>query len=217
MGSILAGFGIDPYMVPQIPAAQPQAATLAQLLAAYPFAHPPFLPPGQGLPTIAPASLSTGSQQGNSTPVSTLANQPATAPSKRSRARKTSISTAVSSPIDDDAEGDDGSSTVGLSPSEDKRRRNTAASARFRMKKKEREAALEKRAQELETRVNALERECEGLRRENGWLKGLVVGVTGASQGAQVVQSPSPNQASGTKRKRVSEEGGDAKKVTPIA
>jgi hypothetical protein len=48
------------------------------------------------------------------------------------------------------------------------------------MKKKEREAALEKKSKELEVRVNELERECEGLRRENGWLKGLVVGVTGA-------------------------------------
>ncbi|EJD02631.1 uncharacterized protein FOMMEDRAFT_68916, partial [Fomitiporia mediterranea MF3/22] len=75
-----------------------------------------------------------------------------------------------------------------LSPQEDKRRRNTAASARFRLKKKEREAALERRAAELESRVTTLERECEGLRRENGWLKGLVVGVTGASQGASVVQ-----------------------------
>ncbi|KAJ7470331.1 hypothetical protein FB451DRAFT_1253392 [Mycena latifolia] len=27
-------------------------------------------------------------------------------------------------------------------------------------------------------RVNELERECESLRRENGWLKGLVVGVS---------------------------------------
>ncbi|KAF8313413.1 hypothetical protein DL93DRAFT_2046571, partial [Clavulina sp. PMI_390] len=59
--------------------------------------------------------------------------------------------------------------------SEDKRRRNTAASARFRLKKKEREQAMEKRARDLESRVGELERECEALRRENGWLKGLVV------------------------------------------
>ncbi|EIN11541.1 hypothetical protein PUNSTDRAFT_15694, partial [Punctularia strigosozonata HHB-11173 SS5] len=58
---------------------------------------------------------------------------------------------------------------------EDKRRRNTAASARFRAKKKEREQALEKRAKDMEQRVSELERECEALRRENGWLKGLVV------------------------------------------
>jgi len=80
-------------------------------------------------------------------------------------------------------EGDPESSTSPLSATEDKRRRNTAASARFRLKKKEREAALERRAKELEERVVDLERECEGLRRENGWLKGLVVGVTGAGAG----------------------------------
>ncbi|KAF9520310.1 hypothetical protein BS47DRAFT_1254273, partial [Hydnum rufescens UP504] len=58
---------------------------------------------------------------------------------------------------------------------EDKRRRNTAASARFRLKKKERELAMDKKAKDLESRVGELERECEALRRENGWLKGLVV------------------------------------------
>ncbi|KIO32247.1 hypothetical protein M407DRAFT_35342, partial [Tulasnella calospora MUT 4182] len=60
---------------------------------------------------------------------------------------------------------------------EDKRRRNTAASARFRAKKKEREHAMESRCKNLESKVGDLERECEALRRENGWLKGLVVGV----------------------------------------
>ncbi|KAJ7594463.1 hypothetical protein C8J56DRAFT_926824 [Mycena floridula] len=104
-------------------------------------------------------------------------------PSKRARTRKASVST-VDSP-------EDGDSTVPLSASEDKRRRNTAASARFRLKKKEREAALESKAKELETRVNELERECEGLRRENGWLKGLVVGVTGAAQGNSAAAPPS--------------------------
>jgi hypothetical protein len=78
-----------------------------------------------------------------------------------------------------------------VSIAEDKRRRNTAASARFRLKKKEREAALESKAKELETKVNELERECESLRRENGWLRGLVVGVTGAASAANV------NSASG--------------------
>jgi hypothetical protein len=65
-----------------------------------------------------------------------------------------------------------------LTAAEDKRRRNTAASARFRAKKKEREAAMEYRAKGLEDRVIELERECESLRKENGWLKGLVIGAT---------------------------------------
>ena len=67
---------------------------------------------------------------------------------------------------------------------EDKRRRNTAASARFRVKKKMREAALESTAKELRDRVEALEREVDGLRTENGWLKGMLVeGGTTANAG----------------------------------
>lgn len=111
-------------------------------------------------------------------------SSPSERPTKRSRSRKASVS-AIDSPEDAiDTSGNP------LSVSEDKRRRNTAASARFRLKKKEREAALEGKAKELETRVSELERECEGLRRENGWLKGLVVGVTGAVQ-----QAPPPAMA----------------------
>jgi len=90
-----------------------------------------------------------------------------------------------------------------MTPAEDKRRRNTAASARFRLKKKEREAALEKKSKELEMRVTQLERECEGLKRENGWLKGLVVGVTGA--GAAQQQGPA---TAGVKRPREDIDGG---------
>ncbi|EEB98371.1 hypothetical protein MPER_02131, partial [Moniliophthora perniciosa FA553] len=92
--------------------------------------------------------------------------------------------------------------TAAAAAAEDKRRRNTAASARFRLKKKEREMALESKAKELEVRVNELERECEALRRENGWLKGLVVGVTGAAQSStQATPNPGPILA-GVKRSR---------------
>jgi hypothetical protein len=90
-------------------------------------------------------------------------------------------------------------STTPPSAAEDKRRRNTAASARFRLKKKEREAALEKRAKELEVKVSELEKECEGLRRENGWLKGLVVGVTGVAAPPQL---PSLDIRAGAERQR---------------
>lgn len=57
---------------------------------------------------------------------------------------------------------------------EDKRRRNTAASARFRIKKKQREQALEQAAKELERRVHDLEEENNRLTTENGWLKSLI-------------------------------------------
>lgn len=58
---------------------------------------------------------------------------------------------------------------------DDKRRRNTEASARFRRRKKERETALSQEAKDVAKRVADLERECEDLRKENAWLKGLVI------------------------------------------
>ncbi|RDW60664.1 hypothetical protein BP6252_12047 [Coleophoma cylindrospora] len=58
---------------------------------------------------------------------------------------------------------------------EDKRRRNTAASARFRVKKKQREAALERSAKEMSDKVAALEGRINLLETENKWLKNLIV------------------------------------------
>ena len=62
-----------------------------------------------------------------------------------------------------------------LALEEDKRRRNTLASARFRIKKKQREAALEMSARELEKQVNELKQENERLRSENDWLRRLIM------------------------------------------
>ncbi|KAJ7071491.1 hypothetical protein C8F01DRAFT_1363193 [Mycena amicta] len=58
---------------------------------------------------------------------------------------------------------------------EDKRRRNTAASARFRIKKKMRGLELERSVSDLTGRAEELEREAADLRRENGWLKEIVM------------------------------------------
>ncbi|KIM85481.1 hypothetical protein PILCRDRAFT_5774 [Piloderma croceum F 1598] len=58
---------------------------------------------------------------------------------------------------------------------EDKRRRNTAASARFRIKKKQRSLNLDRSVSDLTGRAEELEREATELRRENGWLKEIVM------------------------------------------
>ncbi|KAG6817619.1 hypothetical protein H0H87_006247 [Tephrocybe sp. NHM501043] len=58
---------------------------------------------------------------------------------------------------------------------EEKRRRNTAASARFRIKKKQRTTNLERTVSDLTGRAEDLEREASDLRRENGWLKEIVM------------------------------------------
>ncbi|KAG5985767.1 hypothetical protein E4U43_005898 [Claviceps pusilla] len=65
--------------------------------------------------------------------------------------------------------------TSRVAAEEDKRRRNTAASARFRIKKKQREQALEKSAKEMTEKVTALENRISQLETENKWLKNLLV------------------------------------------
>lgn len=62
-----------------------------------------------------------------------------------------------------------------LSVDDDKRRRNTAASARFRMKKKLREQALEKTTKEMADNVQKLESKVKELEMEAKWLRALVV------------------------------------------
>ncbi|CAO3693766.1 hypothetical protein G6F70_001711 [Rhizopus microsporus] len=58
---------------------------------------------------------------------------------------------------------------------EDKRRRNTAASARFRVKKKLREQALQQTAAEMTEKARVFEERVHELEREVKWLKALLV------------------------------------------
>jgi hypothetical protein len=184
LNSFLAAFAIERYggEPSQLSHLPPHLATsMAQLLA---------LPHGV-------------SSQYSPTPHSSTNSEESFVPVKGARTRKASITTVDSLNYRDESvsPSDVATSNNPLTAAEDKRRRNTAASARFRLKKKEREAALEGKAKELETKVTELERECEGLRRENGWLRGLVVGVTGAAQGSTAGSSlPAPIPR--TKRRR---------------
>jgi len=201
LSSFLAGFSEEPHtrkpsQLSQLP---PITPSLAQLLALHPNHAPSFLH------AVSPQYNPLSGEK-----PATSKSEESFVPSKRARTRKASITT-IDSPNyrEDSIAPSDATVPTGnsLSAAEDKRRRNTAASARFRLKKKEREAALEGKAKELETKVNELERECEGLRRENGWLKGLVVGVTGAAQGSNASQGlsvppPLPSTVPRTKRRR---------------
>lgn len=69
-------------------------------------------------------------------------------------------------PIEDESE---------VSAEDDKRRRNTAASARFRLKKKLREQALEQKSKELNENVEKLEARVKELEMEAKWLRALVL------------------------------------------
>lgn len=87
-------------------------------------------------------------------------------------------------------------STIGLSieeqarlaAEEDKRRRNTAASARFRIKKKQREQALERTAKEMTEKVTQLESRINQLEMENKWLKNLIVEKNGSTTKEEIAE-----------------------------
>ena len=61
-----------------------------------------------------------------------------------------------------------------IAAEEDKRRRNTLASARFRAKKKLREQTLEKDHKEMTAKIERLENRIKELELENKWLRGIV-------------------------------------------
>lgn len=69
-----------------------------------------------------------------------------------------------------------------IAAEEDKRRRNTAASARFRIKKKQREQALERTAKEMTEKVTVLEGRIQQLETENKWLKNMILEKNGGEQ-----------------------------------
>jgi hypothetical protein len=66
-----------------------------------------------------------------------------------------------------------------LTAGEKKRRRNTAASARFRIKKKQRELAIEQNTREMTEKIGMLEGRINWLEIENKWLKNLITEKNG--------------------------------------
>lgn len=105
---------------------------------------------------------------------------------------------------------------------EDKRRRNTAASARFRVKKKQREQALEKTAKEMTERVNVLETRVKTLETENAWLKSLITEknggkASGADVSAMLDTHAEENAAERSTGNRTDGVGTEAKDAKPRA
>ncbi|KAK7948568.1 uncharacterized protein PG986_009454 [Apiospora aurea] len=132
------------------------------------FAHYPNAPvssftEGLNLQPLQPSSQSVyppaATQQSPYGIPSEAASKPAPSHPGRSRARQMSLEEQSR-----------------VAAEEDKRRRNTAASARFRVKKKAREQALEKREKELGDEVSELKKRITHLETENKWLKNLVMG-----------------------------------------
>ncbi|KAI6109209.1 hypothetical protein EDD16DRAFT_1487473 [Pisolithus croceorrhizus] len=195
LNSLLASFGANPFLPPAPTPALPQNnATPSQFSAIPSLAQLIALQTANGVTYTVPPPPPTILTQPTTVHESVQPSPPSVKRARTVKNQSLSDQSDVSAAQSPQDAASPAASIQNESPSqtfaaaEDKRRRNTAASARFRLKKKEREAALERRAKELEERVLELERECEGLRRENGWLKGLVVGVTGAGAAQQQPQ-----------------------------
>ncbi|KAJ1657668.1 hypothetical protein IWQ61_002962 [Dispira simplex] len=160
----------------------PQAAALLQPSA---FPYPTILPtqetvrndvthPSRQLPGGVSKTITAASTVSNSSPnkrkvSSSTSNSTSTQLMGLSDVISTTDTTTLSkAALDPDTQ----SQLVG---EEDKRRRNTAASARFRAKKKLREQAMERTAREMTAKAEALEQRVKELETEVKWLRGLVV------------------------------------------
>jgi len=143
------------------------------------------------LPLHMQSHLYTPSPPVTSSP--TLSHGPQPGDKRKSAAMSSPASPSSLEPLDPPTRPADGTPEDALrfAAEEDKRRRNTAASARFRVKKKQREAMIEKTAKEMTDKVKALEGRVRQLEMENRLLKELVtekgkvgggVGTTGKEE-----------------------------------
>lgn len=160
---------------------------------------PPAPTLSSSAPPAAPPSLqrkrSSSSVEATSTSgaeESRLADEASQPGASGTRARSTGSSLADRVKLVDTGNPEADAKANRLAIEEDKRRRNTAASARFRIKKKQREAALEMSARELESQVHELKQENERLRTENEWLRRL---ITVRPEGLSAVMSAPVGQA----------------------
>ncbi|KAF9959809.1 hypothetical protein BGZ72_008727 [Mortierella alpina] len=94
---------------------------------------------------------------------------------QRKSASSPSSESRLSNLEGDDNSNEDPDQAAKLTAEEDKRRRNTAASARFRHKKRLREQILEKTAKEMTAKSELLEVRVRELEMEIKWLRGLIV------------------------------------------
>ncbi|KAF3491972.1 regulatory protein cys-3 [Arthroderma uncinatum] len=164
---------LNDFNLPQFPYYQPQPPMVPVQSSPYPAAQPV---PSNTIPQTAPAQQQPQQQTQPQpqpqthtqlqTTQSTAQSQSTSVPSKR----KPDAATAAA--ID---------KADRLAQEEDKRRRNTAASARFRIKKKEREKNLEKTVKEVTTKNTTLESRVSQLEMENRWLRNLIVEKNGTA------------------------------------
>lgn len=139
--------------------------------------------PQQQAPNRVPNAHASVNQPSTSSPASTSPSQPSI--SDASPASTTSPTASAPAPKRKNTQKTPAMSVeeaARVAAEEDKRRRNTAASARFRVKKKMREQTLEKTVKETSEKNAALEARVTALELENQWLKNLITEKNGKTK-----------------------------------
>lgn len=130
----------------------------------------PSVPNGQTATNAAPAPAAPVNAHQNVAPAPAPNSTPAAATSAAAGPKRKHTQKSTQASAEEAAR---------VAADEDKRRRNTAASARFRVKKKMREQALERTLKESTEKNEALEARVSQLELENHWLRGLIMEKNG--------------------------------------
>jgi len=165
------------------------------------------LQPAPPINSFAPNALPGPSTTLSSTPPPATTTKPSGPSSSKRRAD----SSAPSSPqfsVEEQAR---------LAAEEDKRRRNTAASARFRVKKKQREQALERTVKDISDKNAALEARVNQLEMENKWLKNLITEKNGSPSKEEFAEAYKQFRRESEERETKSRGDGPAKGVGTTA
>ncbi|KAI1314863.1 hypothetical protein EDD11_001639 [Mortierella claussenii] len=133
---------------------------------------PAAIAPATPLVTLAPKSPTTANASAIAPAATLIKIAPVAAPSED---KDSDVDEGHEKSAADSFSKDDPDYLQKVAAEEDKRRRNTAASARFRYKKKLREQALEQTAKEQTLRAETLEARVKELEMEVKWLRGLIV------------------------------------------
>ncbi|GAA6002184.1 hypothetical protein JCM10207_003114 [Rhodosporidiobolus poonsookiae] len=176
--NLTSGSLVDPALsLPAFGASSSAAPTFPSFFAApTPGSTSALLPPLPETPAVEAAPAPAAKPAKGKKAAAASEKKKRAAPTKAAKAAAVVAPLPLPEGVNTDGMTDDQLNSLAIE--EDKRRRNTAASARFRVKKKQREQALEQSAKELKERVAVLEKEVETLRTENGWLRGLIVDKT---------------------------------------
>jgi Basic region leucine zipper len=126
----------------------------------------PYMPAGASMSTILPSAQHAEHVNVYKRPLTVNTNH-ASATSSPANSTPNTPTSEHPPNFNDDQRGGVGD--------DDKRRRNTAASARFRIKKKQREQALERTAKEMTEKSDRLESRVKELELEIKWLRSLLL------------------------------------------